>query len=119
MKKSKNAISPAGTVHVVSYKEKVRDGSLRVYSECNYKGWRGDYWGNKWALTDKPVTCKTCLRMLGHIQTFTINREEAMAIRNIVESVKRDTWPFDLKLAQKTVRKWRLNRAAGPILPKL
>jgi hypothetical protein len=53
-----HAESSTGTVHFAS------DGGFKdnkVDPYCNQRQWVGDYWGKKWARTDKPVTCKRCI----------------------------------------------------------
>ena len=55
-------VSPTGCVHLVN------DESHGKYStECNHKdyfqGW-GEGFYHKWDLTEKPVTCKRCLKLL-------------------------------------------------------
>ncbi len=56
-------VSPTGCVHLVS------DVDRKYYrTECNhkdyFKGWDGGYY-HDWRLTEKPVTCKRCLKSLG------------------------------------------------------
>lgn len=56
--KYEKAITNTGKVHYVS--TGYWQGS-KVEPFCNCRSWVGDYWGKKWDLTDKPVTCKNCL----------------------------------------------------------
>jgi len=56
--KLKKAITNTGTVHYVTT-GCWQDGKVEPF--CNCRSWVGDYWGKKWDLTDKPVTCKNCL----------------------------------------------------------
>lgn len=56
--KLKRAITNTGKVHYVNT-GCWQEGKVEPF--CNCKSWLGDYWGKKWKLTDKPVTCKNCL----------------------------------------------------------
>lgn len=56
--KYKKAITDTGKVHYVTTGY-WQDGKVDPF--CNFRSWIGDYWGQGWKLTDKPVTCKNCL----------------------------------------------------------
>lgn len=56
--KYKRAITDTGKVHYVTTGG-WQDGKVDPF--CNSISSAGDYWGKKWKLTDKPVTCKNCL----------------------------------------------------------
>lgn len=51
--------SNTGTVHL-AWPGSWKDESL-VDPYCNARTWLGDYWGKRWPVTDKPVTCKNCI----------------------------------------------------------
>ena len=111
----KNAKSgPKGKVHAVSW---VEDNG-NVHPECGYQSWTGDYWGHKiqriygWERTDEPVTCKTCLRVMGEIKNFTVTRKEAAIIRTVLESSTRFNF-LEHDRALKAVRKWDLSEKDG------
>ena len=54
----KRAISSTGTVHYVEAGN-WKNGYVDPF--CHFMSWTGDYFGQPWKLTDKPVTCKNCL----------------------------------------------------------
>jgi hypothetical protein len=56
--KYKRAVTNSGKVHYVTT-GCWQEGKVEPF--CNCRSWLGDYWGKKWKLTDKPVTCKNCL----------------------------------------------------------
>jgi hypothetical protein len=54
-------VSPTGCVHAVA-----NAGLLKRYStECNHSEAYGAGYYHNWPVTDKPITCKRCLRVLG------------------------------------------------------
>jgi len=105
--------SPNGKVHAVNWYE----DNGEVHVECGYRSWRGELagdWGNKWERTYDPVTCKTCLRVVGEIKYFTVTRAEAAAIRTILDKSKRYArYHNDYSAALKAVRKWDLEIKDG------
>ncbi len=84
MKKEKlllKVVSPTGCVHVVDSELEGRYGT-----ECNhkdyFKGWGGGYF-HKWELTEKPVTCKRCLRILDPLPKTDVMKEALEDIRDL------------------------------------
>jgi hypothetical protein len=61
------AISPTGAVHLVEWEEEEGADKGLVALMCHYKpfgtGWLDGYVVD-WPKTDKPVTCKSCLKAL-------------------------------------------------------
>lgn len=87
-------VSPTGCVHLV------KDGIVRAYrTECNH----GDTWGghhHKWKVTEKPVTCKNCLKTLKgpkpetELRTITISGSDGFGEKSktglIMSELKED-----------------------------
>lgn len=74
-------VSPTGCVHLVNGQADGRYGT-----ECNHKnyfqGWGGGYF-HKWKLTEKPVTCKRCLRLLNPLPKTNVMKEALEDIRDL------------------------------------
>ncbi len=74
-------VSPTGCVHLVA------DVSDKKYmTECNhtdyYQRW-GEGCYHKWELTEKPVTCKRCLRLLDPLPKPNVMKEALEDIRDL------------------------------------
>lgn len=85
-RKKKNCVSPTGTIHAVDYVE-----GKRVSTLCNHRnyfdyGMGGFY--HRWARTNKPVTCKRCLKTLGLLKTSFTKKE----VETLIRRAWRDCW---------------------------
>lgn len=78
-KKRLRVISPTGVVHAVEGSQ-----ALEHNTTCNYVNitkWHGMDNYHYWKLTEKPVTCKNCLKILGLYQWVGNHKTVMMPVR--------------------------------------